>query len=119
MARATSLLSARPSATSPAQARPFRHGAPPFRVVADDLIRCQSHCSRSSVFKRTSSPPTGSLSEPAVRNQLFFARLNPALLVGGSMSVGPVARGVAVAIGISLVAVVIVAIVTRLFMMVF
>jgi hypothetical protein len=37
----------------------------------------------------------------------------------GSMSVGPVARGVAVAIGISFVAVVTVAIVARFFMMVF
>jgi hypothetical protein len=58
--------------------------------------------------------------EPAVRNLLLSARLNPGFYWWeGSMSAGPVARGVAVAIGTAFVAAVTVAIVARLFMMVF
>jgi hypothetical protein len=92
---------------------------PALPVVADDLIRCQFHYSRSSNLKRTSCPPTGSPLEPAVRNLLVSARLNPGFYWWeGSMSVGPVARGVAVAIGTAFVAAVTVAIVARLFMMV-
>jgi hypothetical protein len=87
------------------------HAADPQDTALQQAHRAPRHLGRAGAARRDRVPGEVGRGESAASNFQRLAR--------GSMSAGPVARGVALAIGIAFIAVVTVAIVTRLFMMVF